>query len=100
MSGLKGLRPVLIIPVAATAAILPILIYGVPFSRDLYHHFRLAIAFYDALRAGDFYPGWLAQANSGFGELSPRFYPPGLSYLLVLGRLVLGSWYVSGVLVF
>ena len=100
MSDAKGPNPILLISIGAVAAVLPILIYGIPFSRDLYHHFRLAIAFFDAFRAGDFYPGWLAHANSGFGEVSPRFYPPGLSYLLLAGRLLLGSWYVAAMLVF
>jgi hypothetical protein len=96
----NGRKPILVILIAAAAALLPALIYGIPFSRDLYHHFRLAIAFFDAFRDGNFYPGWLAQANGTFGELSPRFYPPGLSYLLVAGRLILGSWYVSALSAF
>jgi 6-pyruvoyl-tetrahydropterin synthase related domain len=99
-AGSKGSTAVLVILGAAFAAILPAFFYGIPFSRDLYHHFRLAIAFFDAARQGDFYPGWLAQANGSFGEISPRFYPPALSYLLLTGRLLLGNWYVSALFSF
>jgi 6-pyruvoyl-tetrahydropterin synthase-like protein len=96
----KRSTAMLVILTAAFAAILPSIVYGVPFSRDLYHHFRLAIAFFDAAQQGDFYPGWLAQANGTFGEVSPRFYPPGLSYLLLMGRLMLGNWYASALFAF
>jgi len=94
-SGSKRATAVLVILAAAFIAILPAVFYGIPFSRDLYHHFRLALAFFDSARQGDLYPGWLAQANGSFGEVSPRFYPPGLSYLLLICRLLLGNWYVS-----
>jgi hypothetical protein len=93
-------KPVLAITIAAGLAVLPAAVFGIPFSRDLYHHFRLAIAFFNSASAGDFYPGWLEDANGTFGELSPRFYPPGLSYLLVAGRVLLGDWYSSAFLVF
>src|SRR5438034_1565482 len=99
-SGFKRSTALLVIVAAAIAAILPAIIYGIPFSRDLYHHFRLAIAYFDAARQGDLYPGWLAQANGTFGEVSPRFYPPGLSYVLLIGRLLLGNWYISALLAF
>src|SRR5437773_10413617 len=99
-SGSKRSTALLVIVAAAIAAILPAIIYGIPFSRDLYHHFRLAIAFYDASQQGDLYPGWLAQANSSFGEVSPRFYPPGLSYVLLIGRLLMGNWYASALFAF
>src|SRR5690349_14685754 len=94
-SGIKRSTAVLVILCAAFTAVIPTIIYGIPFSRDLYHHFRLAIAFFDSARQGDLYPGWLAEANGSFGEVSPRFYPPGLSYVLLIGRLLLGNWYVS-----
>src|SRR3954468_1430546 len=90
----------LVIVAAGFVAIIPAIAYGVPFTRDLYHHLRLAIAFYDAAQHGDLYPGWLAQANGSFGEVSPRFYPPGLSYVLLVGRLLLGNWYVSALFSF
>lgn len=96
----KSSKPILLILAAAAVAILPAMIYGIPFSRDLYHHFRLAISFFDAAGRGDFYPGWLAEANGTFGELSPRFYPPGLSYLLVAARTLLGGWYAAALFVF
>jgi hypothetical protein len=96
----KSSRPILLILAAAVLAVLPAILYGVPASRDLYHHLRLAILFFDAAAKGDFYPGWLAEANGTFGEVSPRFYPPGLSYLLVAARVLLGGWYAAALAVF
>src|SRR5215469_12606513 len=93
-------KPVLVILVAALAALIPIMIRGIPANRDLIHHFRLAMCFFDAARTGNFYPGWLPDANGRFGDVSPRFYPPGLSYMLASTRAVFGSWYAAALLVF
>jgi hypothetical protein len=78
--------------------IAPALIYGVPANKDLLNHFRFALPFYDSLAVGHFYPGWLAESNSGYGDPSFRFYPPALYYLLALTRTVTGSWYVGTLL--
>src|SRR5579871_3091878 len=93
-------KPILVIFMAALAALIPIMIRGIPANRDLVHHFRLAMCFFDAEATGNFYPGWLPDANGGFGDVSPRFYPPGLSYLLASARAVFGNWYVAAQLVF
>src|SRR6266496_588366 len=87
--------------VAFSLAIMaPALVFGVPSNLDLSNHFRFALPFYDALRAGHWYPGWLAESNHGYGDTSFRFYPPGLYYLLGLMRAVTGDWYAGTLLSF
>src|SRR5687768_17944468 len=78
----------------------PAFVFGIPSNRDLSNHFRFALPFYDAIAGGNFYPGWLAESNAGYGDPSFRFYPPGLYYLLALFRFVTGDWYVSTLLTF
>lgn len=90
----------LLVMLAAILVISPILIWGVPSSRDLSNHFRFALPFYDALRSGHLYPGWLAESNQGFGDASFRFYPPALYYLLSLARAITGNWYAATVTTF
>jgi len=84
--------------IVSTAFIVPALIYGIPANKDLLNHFRLALPFYDSLSTGHLYPGWLAESNSGYGDPSFRFYPPGVYYLLSLGRALTGDWYVGTLL--
>lgn len=85
--------------VIAVSALLigPALIYGVPSNVDLVNHFRFILPFYDALSGGNFYPSWLAESNSGYGDASFRFYPPGTYYVLALSRLVVGNWYGASI---
>src|SRR3954463_15105616 len=71
----------------------PIFLYGVPYSGDVRHHYRLAQCFYDSITSGDPYPSWLSFTNGGYGDPSVRFYPPALSYLLACFRLLTGDWY-------
>jgi 6-pyruvoyl-tetrahydropterin synthase-like protein len=78
--------------------IAPALIYGIPSNKDLLNHFRFALPFYDSLSSGHFYPAWLAESNSGYGDPSFRFYPPALYYLLSLAKALTGSWYVATLL--
>jgi hypothetical protein len=78
----------------------PTLVWGIPSNNDLSNHFRFALPFYDALRSGHFYPGWLADANHGFGDASFRFYPPALYYLLALSRTLAGNWYLATIITF
>ncbi|MFN2406831.1 MAG: 6-pyruvoyl-tetrahydropterin synthase-related protein [Pyrinomonadaceae bacterium] len=80
--------------------IVPALVFGVPSNRDLSNHFRFALPFYDAIAAGNFYPGWLAESNHGYGDPSFRFYPPALYYVLALFRFITGEWYVATLLTF
>ncbi len=84
----------------AIVAVSPILLYGFPSALDLSNHFRFALPFYDALRSGHLYPGWLAESNNGFGDASFRFYPPGLYYLLAAAKALSGNWYAGTVATF
>lgn len=98
------LRPetkhLIILVVAAAATLTPTLFWGIPSNHDLSNHFRFALPFYDALKSGHVYPGWLAESNHGFGDASFRFYPPALYYLLSLAKALAGSWYAATVLTF
>jgi len=93
-------KSLILILVFAIAAIAPAIVRGVPASRDLQHHFRLAVAFKESYSRGDFYPGWLAEANNSYGDVSLRFYPPGLAALLAAVQAVMDNWYVTALLVF
>ena len=80
--------------------IVPAILWGIPSNLDLTNHFRFTLPFYDAIAAGNPYPGWLAESNGGYGDPSFRFYPPALYYLLALARLVIGNWYGATLVVF
>jgi len=86
--------------VVSFLAIVPAIVWGIPSNLDLTNHFRFALPFYDAIVAGDPYPGWLAESNGGYGDPSFRFYPPALYYLLALARFVIGNWYGATLVVF
>jgi len=85
---------------AALVILVPTLLWGIPAANDLSNHFRFALPFYDALRGGHLYPGWLAESSNGFGDPSFRFYPPALYYLLALMRAIFGNWYAASLLTF
>ncbi len=86
--------------VAAFLTIVPAILWGIPSNLDLTNHFRFALPFYDAIAAGDLYPGWLAESNGGYGDPSFRFYPPALYYLFAVSRFVIGNWYGATLVVF
>ena len=77
---------------------LPLCIYGLPFALDLNHHYRTAVGFYDSIVNGDYYPSWHPSTNGGFGDLSVRFYPPALYYMLSGFRLITRDWFLAGLL--
>jgi hypothetical protein len=91
-------KGVLWVVLVSLAIMSPTLVWGIPSSRDLTNHFRFALPFYDSLRAGNFYPGWLAESNAGYGDASFRFYPPALYYLLALARTITGDWLAATLL--
>ncbi|HEY6806926.1 MAG TPA: 6-pyruvoyl-tetrahydropterin synthase-related protein [Pyrinomonadaceae bacterium] len=95
----KASRLFLVIGISL-AVMVPVFIFGVPANRDLSNHFRFALPFYDAITNGNFYPSWLAESNSGYGDPSFRFYPPALYYLLSVSRLLLGNWYAATLVTF
>src|SRR6266576_6773704 len=89
-----------VVIVAGLAVIVPMILWGIPSALDLSNHFRFALPFYDGLRSGHLYPGWLAESNHGFGDPSFRFYPPALYYLLSAARALSGNWYAATVATF
>jgi 6-pyruvoyl-tetrahydropterin synthase related domain len=93
-------RNILWIVIVSVAIMAPAIIFGVPSNHDLTNHFRFALPFYDAIRLGHFYPGWLAESNNGYGDPSFRFYPPALYYALAAARALTGNWYSSHLLTF
>ncbi len=98
--GASDFRNILIVALVAMAAMLPIMIFGVPNGADLPNHLRFALPFYESLQAGHFHPGWLAESNYGLGDPRFIFYPPGLYYLLSAARMVTGEWYSASILTF
>jgi hypothetical protein len=90
---------ILVVILAGIAVLIPLMVWGIPSGGDLANHYRFALPFYDSLRGGHLYPGWLAESNFGFGDARFRFYPPGLYYFLGCLKL-LTSWYDASVLAF
>lgn len=98
IAGSPAAKHVAFVIAVSVLAVVPVLLFGVPSNRDLSNHFRFALPFYDAIAGGNFYPGWLAESNGGYGDPSFRFYPPALYYLLSLFRFVSGEWYLATLL--
>ncbi len=95
----KRILPPLLGLFAGVVVVLPAIMFGMPNNHDLANHYHFAIPFYDALRQGHLYPGWLATSNFGYGDVVVRFYPPALYYLLAAGRAVTGNWYAGSLFV-
>lgn len=95
----KRFGPGVFAAIAGVVVVLPAILMGVPNNNDLANHYHFAIPFYEALRHGEIYPGWLATPNFGFGDVVVRFYPPALYYLLAAGRVLVGNWYAATLLV-
>lgn len=90
-----GKRAIFFVVLVSLLFITPALLFGIPSNKDLLNHFRFALPFFDSLENGHFYPGWLAESNSGYGDPSFRFYPPALYYLLSLCKVFTGNWYAG-----
>jgi hypothetical protein len=97
--GINDKKAVLILFGFAALLMVPIAIWGIPEGADLPNHYRYALPFYDSIQKGDFYPGWLAESNAGYGDARFRFYPPGLYYLLTLFKPLAG-WFGSSLITF
>jgi hypothetical protein len=93
-------RHVIVLALVGVGVVVPMLFWGIPSALDLSNHFRFALPFYDAVRGGHMYPGWLAESNHGLGDASFRFYPPALYYLLSFARALTGNWYAATVSAF
>jgi uncharacterized membrane protein len=92
-----NLFPLLIVMLVSAVVLLPIIVYGLPNGADLFNHFRFAIPFYESIRSGDWYPGWLADSNAGLGDPRFRFYPPGLYYLFAALQFITNDWYRTSI---
>jgi uncharacterized membrane protein (UPF0136 family) len=90
-------RAAMIVAAAAVIVLIPIFVWGIPVGPDLNSHYRSAVAFYDSIRGGNLYPGWMGSSNFGYGDARLRFYPPGLYYLLS-GARALAGWYSGTIL--
>src|SRR3954447_2054473 len=89
----------LVVLLVAVGVLVPMMRWGISSGGDLANHYRFAQPFYESIRNGRLYPGWLAESNYGFGDARFRFYPPGLYYLMALFRLMSG-WYGASMLTF
>ena len=96
---MKRFGPNALALLAGGIVLLPAMFLGMPKNNDLANHYHFAIPFFEALRHGDLYPGWLAAPNYGYGDVVVRFYPPALYYLLAAGRAITGNWYAGSLLV-
>jgi hypothetical protein len=96
----KADRRFLIVVAVTIAVMLPIVFIGIPGGADLPNHLRFVQPFYDSIRGGNWHPGWLAESNDGFGDPRFRFYPPGLYYLWIAVRVLVGNWYASSIVTF
>jgi 6-pyruvoyl-tetrahydropterin synthase related domain len=94
---IRELRSVGLVALIGIAAVLPIMIFGIPNGADLPNHLRFALPFYESIQAGHFHPGWLAESNYGLGDPRFIFYPPGLYYLLSALRRLTGEWYSASI---
>ncbi|HXD31643.1 MAG TPA: 6-pyruvoyl-tetrahydropterin synthase-related protein [Pyrinomonadaceae bacterium] len=96
---IKERTAILTIIIVGIAAMIPMMVWGIPSGGDLPNHLRFAQPFFESIRNGNFYPGWLAESNYGFGDARFRFYPPGLYYLLALFKSGFG-WYAASLFTF
>src|SRR5262245_57114500 len=88
----------LVIVAIGVAACIPFYVYGLPIFTDLNHHYRTALGFYESILSGNYYPSWHPSTNGGYGDVSVRFYPPVLYYMLSAFRLITRDWFLAGLL--
>ena len=96
----KGISAILLVAFFGVLAMLAVFVWGFPVGADLDNHFRFALPLYDEIAQGNYFPGWLAESNNGFGDPRFRFYPPILYYLLCFFKFLVGDWFWASVLVF
>src|SRR5207302_2288110 len=69
-------------------------------NNDFTIHYRWAVQFAEALRAGDPYPHWMWRGNYGMGEAALLFYSPLFYYLCGAIRLLTSNTWEAMRLVF
>ncbi len=79
---------------------LPTLLGGIPVGADFDNHFRFVLPFYEEIAKGNLIPTWLAESNSGLGDLRFRVYPPLIYYLLCLFKIITNDWYLATIVTF
>ena len=84
--------------ILSVLVILPFIVFGVYNGVDLAYHFQFAETFHQAILSGDFYPGWGANENLGYGSVAVRFYPPLTAFLMAVTRILTGDWHIATVL--
>jgi hypothetical protein len=83
---------VIVIVVVGLLSALPALLFGLPFfGHDGATHAIWYSEFAAQLRAGDWYPRWLAGMNGGLGSPALFYYPPVPYYLTAPLRLFFGD---------
>ena len=93
----------MVIVLAGIILTAPVLIYGIPFFSDdaVTHHAVWYVQFSEQLWAGNLYPRWLMEMNSGLGSPVFFYYPPVLFFVTsVLRPFFHGDthgWYQLGV---
>src|SRR5262249_51308832 len=96
----EKLRHIMPVIAAGILALSPAILEGIPRGPDLWHHYRVALPFYDSIRNGTLYPGWNWEATGGYGDISFRFYTPAVYCALAIARLLIGNWYDASLLIF
>ncbi len=81
-------------------SLLPMILIGIYKGVDLTQHSQFATTFQSAISSGDFYPGWAANENLGYGGLGVRFYPPLTPFVGALFRIFSGDWHTATWLTF
>lgn len=71
-----------------------------PVGGDFGNHFGFVLPFFDELKQGNYFPGWLGDSNFGFGDPRFRFYPPFLYYVFCLVQFIVNDWYFTALTVF
>jgi uncharacterized membrane protein len=76
-----------------TLVMMPMPLLGIPDGYDLFQHLRFAVTFHEAILNGDFFPGWGAADNYGFGSIGIRYYPPVSYYLMAFTQMLTKDWF-------
>lgn len=79
----------------ALVVMLPVYFLGIPDGSDLGQHVLFAERYYSGIINGEWFPGWSAKDNFGFGSAGIRFYPPLAYYVLAISKAAIGDWYLT-----
>ena len=92
----RDVYALLIVALVSALALLPVAVYGLPNGADLWNHFRFALPFYEGIRAGDWYPGWLAESTPVLAtHVFASTHPPCTTSWLAVA--LTGDWYAGSI---